>query len=160
MSGREMASFLHQHVLKGMLEEISRACQKDGVSYCSSLAVKGPTGGHAIVMDQLVLAVEFSRGSDWRPQEATIRSIVNQYLAEPGWRGPVAAIGKPMSANPPSLTFCASDSWRTAYPSISHASGSPRVRSRTALRPSTSSKCAGARPLPGRTDRTLARLSA
>jgi HEAT repeat protein len=86
MSGKEMASYLHKNVLAGMLEEVGRACQKDGLSYCSSMAIRGPTEGHAIVMDQLVLAVEFTPGSDYRPQEATIRSILNQHLAEPGWR--------------------------------------------------------------------------
>src|SRR6185312_10167900 len=46
------------------------------------------------------------------------------------------------------------------FPSMSQATGSPRERSRAAGRPSTSSKWAGGRPLPGRTERTLARVSA
>jgi len=86
MSGREMAAYLHKNVLQGMLAEIRRACQKEGRSYCSSLAVDSPTEPHAIVLDQLVLAVEFRPGADWKPQETAIRSIMDKYLAEPGWR--------------------------------------------------------------------------
>ena len=43
------------------------------------------------------------------------------------------------------------------FATMSQASGSPRFRSRAAVRPSTSSRCAGGRPLPGRIERTLAR---
>jgi HEAT repeat protein len=86
MSGREMADYLRENVLTGMLAEISRVCQKDGQGYCSSIAVKGPTEGYAIAMDNLILAVEFASGVDWKPHEAAIRSIINQQLAGPGWR--------------------------------------------------------------------------
>jgi len=86
MSGKEMAAYLHKNILGVMLQEISRTCQKDGASYCSGMAVEGPTNGYAIVMDQLVLAVEFTRGADWRPQQKALQSIINQHLAEPGWR--------------------------------------------------------------------------
>ena len=42
----------------------------------------------------------------------------------------------------------------------SQSSGSPRLRSRAAARPSTSGRCLGARPCPGRIERTLSRVIA
>ena len=86
MTGREMASYLHQNILPAMFDEIKHACQKDGRTYCSGMATEGPTEPHAIVLDHLVLAVEFSPGADWKPQQEAMQSIMNRYLAEPGWR--------------------------------------------------------------------------
>jgi len=86
MTGGEMAAYLHQTILPAMFEDIKRACQRDGRTYCSGMATEGPTEPHAIVLDHLVLAVEFTADAAWRPQQEAIQSIMTRYLAEPGWR--------------------------------------------------------------------------
>jgi hypothetical protein len=39
-----------------------------------------------VVLDHLVLSVEFTADADWRPHQEAIQSIITRQLAEPGWR--------------------------------------------------------------------------